>query len=258
MAYLKLRGARKAKKRKDEETTKTLAEQDAFQQQGKKLVDEVMSHPYFIFGSVAAVLAVVFLGMFISSQVKASSDKKSASYAAALEVFDSETGENSQFKTETEKYDKAIALFSDVIKEQGGTVNEVSALLYIGKAHYAKNECDKAVESFKKVRSSGKLDENLLFGAYEGEAYCYYDKGEYEKAVSVWKEWLDRTTPIYKDYTLYYIGLSLEKMGKNDEAVTYFKRIRDEYPDSRSIIEKIIDKLPAEKIELPKKPDVQG
>ena len=257
MAYLKLRGARKAKKRKEEET-KNIAEQDAFQQQGKRLVDEVMSHPYFIFGSVGVVLAVVFLGMFISSQVKASSDKKAVSYAEALEVFDSETGENSKFKTETEKYDKAISLFNDVIKEQSGSINEVSALLYIGKAYYAKNDCDKAVESFKKVRSSGKLDENLLFGAYEGEAYCYFDKGDYEKAISVWKEWLDRTTPIYKDYSLYYIGLSLEKMGKNDEAVTYFKRIKDEYPTNRAVIDKIIDKLPAEKIELPKKPDVQG
>ncbi len=257
MAYLKLRGARKAKKRKEEET-KNPAEQDAFQQQGKRLVDEVMSHPYFILGSVAVILAVVFLGMFISSQVKASSDKKAASYAEAIEVFDSETGENSKFKTEAEKYDKAIALFNDVIKEQSGSINEVSALLYIGKAYYAKKDCDKAVESFKKVRSSGRLEENLLFGAYEGEAYCHYDKGDYEKAVSVWKEWLDRTTPIYKDYALYYIGLSLEKMGKSEEALTYYKRIRDEYPASRSVIDKIIDKIPAEKIELPKKPDVQG
>ncbi|HNW82054.1 MAG TPA: tetratricopeptide repeat protein [bacterium] len=256
MAYLKLRGARKAKKRKEEET-KSLAEQDAFQEQGKKMVDRLMSHPYFILGTVALVLSIVFLGMFISSRVKANSDEKSASYAAAVEVFESETGESSEFKTETEKYDKAISLFNSIIEDQKGSTNAVSAMMYVGKAYYAKNQCDKAIESFKNVRTSGKLEENLLFGAYEGEAYCYFDKGDFEKAIGIWKEWLDKTTPLYKDNALYYIGVSLEKLGKKDEALTYFKRIRDEYPKSM-IIGKIIDKIPAEKIELPKKQDVQG
>ena len=256
MAYLKLRGARKAKKRKEEET-KNLAEHDAFQEQGTKLVDRLMSHPYFILGTVAIVLALVFMGMFISSKVKANSDKKAAFYADAVEVFESGTGEGSEFKTETEKYDKAISLFNSIIEEQKGSANAVSAMLYLGKAYYAKNECDKAVESFKNVRQAGKLEENLLFGAYEGEAYCYFDKGDFDKAIGIWKEWLERTTPIYKDYALYYIGISLEKLGKKDESIQYFKRIRDEYPKSM-VYGKIIDRLPAEKIELPKKQDVQG
>jgi tetratricopeptide (TPR) repeat protein len=257
MSYLKLRGARKAKKRKEEGATTNIAEQDAFQEQGKRMVDRLMSHPYFILGTVALILAVVFLGMFISSRVKANSDEKSATYAAAVEVFESEVGETSEFKTETEKYDKAISLFNTIIENQKGSTNAVSAMMYVGKAYYAKNECDKAIEAFKNVKNSGKLEENLLFGAYEGEAYCYFDKGDLEKAIGIWKEWLDRSTPLYKDYALYYIGISLEKLGKKDESVTYFKRIKDEYPKSM-IIGKIIDKIPAEKIELPKKQDVQG
>jgi len=256
MSYLKLRGARKAKKRKEDEKS-NIAEQDAFQQQGKRVIDQLMSHPYFILGTVAVILAVVFLGMFISSRVKAGSDDYTLAFSEAVKVFESEVGENSEFKTDAEKYDKAIQLLSGVVENQKGSLNAVASQVYIGKAYYAKNDCVKAVESFKKVKESGKLEENLLFGAYEGEAYCYFDKGEFDKAIDVWKEWLDKSTPLYKDYALYYIGLSYEKSGKVQESVTYYKRIKDEYPQS-SIIGKIIDKLPAEKIELPKKQEVKG
>lgn len=255
MAYLKLRGARKAKKRKEDEKN-NIAEQDAFQEQGKKMIDQLSSHPYFILGTVAAILVIVFIGLFISSKIKDNKDEKASAYASALEVFDSEVGENSEFKTDAQKYDKAIQLFNAVIEEQKGSFNAAASLLYVGKAHYAKNECDKAVESFNKVKGSGKLDEDLLFGAYEGEAFCYFDKGDYEKAISIWKEWLDKTTPLYKDYALYYIGLSYEKSGKPEEALTYFKRIKAEYPESKAVNAKITDKVPVEKIELPKKQDV--
>lgn len=256
MAYLKLRGARKAKKNKENEKT-NIAEQDAFQQQGTRVIDQLMSHPYFILGTVAAILAVVFLGIFISSRVKAGSDDYALAYSEAVKVFESEAGENSEFKTDVEKYDKAIQLFGGVVENQKGSLNAVASQIYIGKAYYAKNDCTKAVESFKKAKESGKLDEDLLFGAYEGEAYCHFDKGEFDKAIVVWKEWLEKSTPLYKDYALYYIGLSYEKSGKAEDSVTYFKRIKDEYPKS-SIIGKIIDKLPVEKIELPKKQEVKG
>jgi len=242
MAYSKLRGAKK-RKNKEEETANIL-EQDAFQEQGKKVIDQLLAHPYFIFGTVAAIIVVVIIGLGISSKVKDGSNELSYSFAQAIDKFEERVDS-------PDKYKESIKLFEDVIKTQSG-VNVQLSYVYVGKAHYKLKEFGKAVDAFKKARAMNNIDANLLFTAYEGEALCYLDRKEFDKAITLWKEWLNKPADIYKDHALYYIGYSLEKSGKEKEALVYFKRLKDEFPKSM-LIAKVIDKLPAEKIELPKK-----
>ena len=250
MAYSKLRGARKPKKK--DENSVNIAEHDAFQEQGMKLIDKLLAHPYFILGSVAAIIGIVVIATLISSAVKSKSDKLAFDYASAVETFESESGESTEFDNDIQKYTKAISQFEKVMSEQSGSFNAAASMVYVGKAHQRMNNCEKAVEYFKKARSSGKLAEELLFGVYEGEAICHFDKKEFKKTAEIWKEWLNRKTDIYKDHALYYIGLSYEKSGKDDEALSYYKRLKDEHPDSLLIV-KINDKVPAQ-IETAPKP----
>ena len=233
MAYSKLRGARKNKKDKKEEEA-NIAEQDAFQEQGQKVVDQLLAHPYFISGTVFAIIAVVIIGLIISSKIKGGNDELAYEFSNSIAMFDNkEEGED--------KYKKSIELFSKIIETQAGSI----------KAHFNLKEFDKAIEAFKKAKTMAELDEKLIFSAYEGEALCYLEKKEFDKAIELWKEWLNKTSDFYKDYALYYIGFSLEKSGKKKDALVYYKRLKDEFPKS-TLITKIIDKLPAEKIELPK------
>ncbi|MBP5406442.1 tetratricopeptide repeat protein [bacterium] len=236
---LKLRGARKIKK-KEVEAAANIVENDAFQEQGKKVV---LEHPYFIFGCVGAILIVVVAAMLISSAVKSSSDAKSLEYANAvqsLQKAEEETPENAKAA-----YENAISAFDKVIKNQSGSINAAASMVYSGRIYKENiNNCDKAVDLFKQARNSGKLDTDLRFVAYEGEAMCYFDKGDFEKAASLWKEWLNQKTDIYKDYALYYTAMSLEKSGKNEDAAVYYNRIKNEYPKS-ILIAKIVGKVTA-------------
>lgn len=232
MAYSKLRGARKPKKK--EENALNIAEHDAFQEQGMKIVDKVLAHPYFILGTVAAIILTVAVAMLISSSVKSSRDKLAFEYASAVELVES-GGEK----------EKVIEAFSKVISNQEGSFNAAASMVYVGKTYQSMNNCDKAIEYFTKAEKSGKLSDNLLFGVYEGKAFCYFDAQDFEKAAGIWKEWLNKKTDIYKDQALYYIGLSYEKSGKPAEAVPFYKRIRTEYPNS-ALLAKIVDKIPSE------------
>ena len=242
MAYSKLRGARK---RKNKEEENKIAEHDAFQEQGKKVVDQLLAHPYFIFGTVAAVVVVVIVGLVISSKVKESTNELSYAFAQAVEKFDDRD-------ESADKYRESIKLFEEITKTQAG-VNVQTSYVYIGKAHYHLKEFAKAAEAFKKARAMNDLDPELLFTAYEGEALCYLDRKEFDKAIELWKEWLNKPFDIYKDHALY----SLEKSGKEKDALVYFKRLKDEFPKSM-LVSKVIDKLPAEKIELPKKTEKES
>lgn len=247
MAYSKLRGARK-KKNKEDETSK-FAEHDAFQEQGIKVIDKLLAHPYFVFGTVAAIIVVVIAGLAISSTIKENNDKLSYAFSQAVDKYDDRDDS-------PDKYRDSIKLFEDITKTQSG-VNAQIAYVYIGKAHYHLKEFGKAVEAFKKARVANDLDDSLLFTAYEGEALCYLDRKEFDKAVELWKEWLNKSVNIYKDHALHYIGYSLEKSGKEKEALDYYKRLKDEFPKSM-LVGKIIDKLPAEKIELPEETEKES
>jgi len=245
MAYSKLRGARKTKKKDDEKAK--LLEQDAFQEQGKKLFDKVMAHPYFIIGTVASTIALVFLYTLISDVFKNREDKLALEYSNAVKVYSTPAEESDEFSSNAEKLRKSIELFEKVAKNQKGSFNAAAAYIYIGKANYQLNDFGKAREAFEKARKSSSLKGEIAFGAYEGEALVYFDNKEYDKAIEIWKKWLDRKTAFYKDHALYYIGISLEKAGRKDEAAAYFKRLKDEYPES-TLTPKIADKIGGENI----------
>ena len=224
---LKLRGARKAKK-KEIETAANIVENDAFQEQGKKVV---LEHPYFIFGCVGAIVLVVIVAMLVSSAVKSGSDAKSLEYAQALELLDKaddDTSENAKAS-----YEKALAAFDKVIKNQSGSINAAASTVYSGRIYKeTMNNCDKAVDFFTQAKTNSKLTADLRFAAFEGEAMCYFDKGDFEKAAGIWKSWLDQKTDVYKDYALYYTGMTYEKLGKSSDAAVYYNRLKDEYPKS--------------------------
>ena len=247
MAYSKLRGARKTKK-KDDEKSKLLAE-DAFQEHGKKLVDRLLDQPYFVLGSVGLVILLVIIFTFISGLVQSRNDRLSLEYSNALEVYTTRVEESPEFNTEAEKLRKSVELFENIVKNQRSNINAAASYLYMGKAYYRLNDFGKAREAFQKARKSNVLGEELSFGAYEGEALTYYDNNEYEKAAAIWKKWLAKRTDFYKDHALYYIGKSLAKAGRKDDSIAYFKRLRNEYPQS-SLTPKIIDKIPAKEKEL--------
>lgn len=245
MAYSRLRGARKFKKKEDETTQANLEAQDAFQEQGKKLVDRIMTHPYFVWGTVALIIVIIAASMGVSSIVKKGRDADANEYAEAVKIIESKSGESAEYADEAQKMDKALKAFEKVIENQSGSVSAASAMVYAGKAYQAKNDCDKAVEFYKKAINTKKLSADILFLAYEGEAFCKFDKGDYDGAIAIWKGWLDVKSPIYKDYALYYIGMSYEKLGKTDEAAVHYKRLKEEQPASL-LIAKIAGKLPKE------------
>ena len=157
MAYSRLRGARKFKKKEDETTQANLEAQDAFQERGKKLVDRIMTHPYFVWGTVALIIVIIAASMGVSSIVKKGRDADANEYAEAVKIIESKSGESAEYADEAQKMDKALKAFEKVIENQSGSVSAASAMVYAGKAYQAKNDCDTQESSptpqFKSIKS---------------------------------------------------------------------------------------------------------
>ncbi len=251
MAYSKLRGARKIKPKKQETQEDTTSTQepseDAFQIGGKKLLDEIVEHPYFIIGSIVGVIVIVSVILFASRSMQEAKGDSSILFSNAMKTWYETTGENGTFKDEREKFLKAKEDFEKAESDlKGSTMGDVSSF-FIAKAHYRLKEYGKAADIFRSVQKSSNIAGEMKFGAYEGEAFCFFDRNDYEKAISVWNRYLKEVSgDVYKDYALYYIGLSYEKEGKKERAVEYFQKLTKEYPKSLLTFQ-VKQKLPQKK-----------
>lgn len=246
MVYSRLRGARKAKPQKNEEKA-NVAANDAFQEQGKRLFDELIAHPYFIIGTVGAVIALVVVLVFTMKYLKDVKSQETVVFNEAVKVWDAKVGDSGEFKSESEKMKKVIEKFTEPSTKLKDSFMGVVSDFYLAKANYRLNNYDQAIALFKKVQDSSKIKENIKFGAYEGEAFCYIDRGELEKAVETWTKYLDKvSSPVYKDNAMYYIAETYEKMNKKDKATEYYKKLKAEFPQS-TLAAKTADKLPEEK-----------
>lgn len=247
MAYSKIRGPKKKKKSDGKE--QNLAK-DAFQSEGRRFFDKLLEHPMFIVGTVAAIIIVVFLSIFISNHIEKANNEKADIFAEALDTWSASAGEapDAEYSSEHERLKNVIKKFSTVKKKLSGTVYAKTSDMFIGKAHYLLNEYGKAIDHFKKMQGKQGLSEELKFGAYEGEAFCYFDRKEYTEAISVWDRYLSSTdSELYKDYAMYYTAQAYEKSGERKKSVFYYKKLKEDYPDS-SLAMKIQHKIPEDEV----------
>ena len=88
------------------------------------------------------------------------------------------------------------------------------------------DEYQKAIDIYEKL-----LEENpfLNYANYH-LGWIHYQQAEYQNAID---RFLIYLKPGFKsDFVYYYLGLSYDKMGENEQAKYYFQLILDEFPDS--------------------------
>lgn len=244
MSYLKSRGFRPAKNEPEE---KNIAEKDAFQEQGQRLIDRLASHPYFIIGTVAAVIVTVVVAILVADKVAESRSAKARSFVDAMALWEGKNADGSAAKDEPARLKEALAKFAEAEKTLQGSFMGDTAAFYQAKIHYRLKEFDSAIKIFQRLQDSSKIPPEIRFGAYEGEAYCHLDRDDATSAVAVWERYYAlKNASLYRDFALYYIGTAYEKMNDAAKAVEYFKRLKAEYPES-PLVSKVADRLPEDR-----------
>lgn len=241
MSYLKSRGF---KPRKPEKEEKQVTGTDAFQEQGRRLVDRIASHPYFTIGTVLLVIAIVLLSIFLSTWIHEKRNAKAAVFAEAMTLWekaskeDASGGSTTYLKQAMEKFDAASQSASDSF------LGDIS-LFYKAKVHYRLKEFDTAISLFKRLQMSSRIPEEIRFGAYEGEAYCHLDRGDPAEAAKVWERYAALPHVLYKDFAFYYAGLMYERLNDVGKAREYFQKLKSEFPQS-PLVSRIAERIPDE------------
>ena len=118
----------------------------------------------------------------------------------------------------------------DVIEEHSGTPSANLANYYAGTAYLHLKDYKKAIEHLSKFKSDDEVLAPLAKGNI-GDAFAQLNQSEdaldyYEQAAELRNN--EYTTPMY----LYKAGVIALELGKADKALTYFNRIKEEFPSS--------------------------
>lgn len=121
--------------------------------------------------------------------------------------------------------------FLDIIEEYSGTKAANMASYSAGMAYLNMKQYQEAIRHLEQFSSDDAILGSLAKGGI-GDAFMQLDQSGdaleyYEKALNHSNN--DFTTPKY----LYKAGLTALELGQKDKALGYFRRIKDEYPDSQ-------------------------
>ena len=121
--------------------------------------------------------------------------------------------------------------FLDIIENYDNTPSSNLAVFSIGMSYLNLNKYDKVIEYLKDFESQDILLSSIVQGVL-GDAYLQLGDQKsalqsYEKATSLNEN--NFTTPKY----LYKAGLLSISLGKNKAASKYFKKIKNDFPDSK-------------------------
>lgn len=185
-------------------------------EQNKKLVLTVLA-------GIVLLLAALMIYKFFIKEPK-EQNAKAAIYKAEQQF------ERDSFALALENPGGGFDGLLDVIDKYGGTKTANLAKLYAGISYLNLGRFDDAISYLESHSGAGDYSPILKNGNL-GDAYS--EKGEFETAASFYQK---ATTAgedaLMTPYYLYKLGLLSKRNGNTSNALSAFKRIKDDYPNS--------------------------
>ncbi len=218
--------AKEIKKENAQNVAEAVSKTDLFFQENKKT----------IIIAVAAVI-VVALGIFLYQKFVAM-PKKAEAYA---QLYPAETLFQDQNFEQALNGDGNVLGFAQVIDEYGAKAGK-AVYLYAGVCELQLGNYENALNYLKKY--SGK--EQILAAralACMGDAYVGLE--QYDKALAYFLKAAKKSDDLFAADYLLKAGVVAEELGKTEEALGYYKQIKEQYPDSSVEYEKYISRIEA-------------
>jgi tetratricopeptide (TPR) repeat protein len=236
MATYKKRGGKPRGKDKDqlEELESTTAEVFSSLDEGASKTEEwVAKNQKFIVGFIAAISLVVLAYLAYSQFIQKPKEKEASNelyfaqqyFEKALNTADSDSLYNLALTGAEGKYG-----LLDIIDKYSGTDAANIAHYSAGMAYLNTGQYDKAIEYLQEFSSDDAMMGPISKGAI-GDSFMQLDQPEvaleyYEKAIALQTN--DFTTPLY----LMKAGTAAKVIGDYEKALSFFKRIKEEFPKS--------------------------
>lgn len=222
---------------------------DAVLEGATSAFDWILARKNLVLGAIAAVLAVVAIATFSSSQAAAERREIGSGLSSAVALASRPVAEKGEadktFPTKEAKQQATKDALEGVVKQHAGSDAALTAALGLARTAAEAGKYDDAItgyESYLKTAGNGGM---ALFAA-EGLGYAHEGKGELDKAQAAFDKLAELGAP---GRAAYHKARLLEKQGKKDDARKAYEAVVTGYEkeivasDARARLE-LID-LPA-------------
>lgn len=163
---------------------------------------------YFISGLIAVILILAAFFNHRNSQLTAAN----TIYQEGVEL------------SEQKEFDKAIDKFLLLQKQYPDQDISKISYYYLSSIYFEQDNFDKSLENANQFLTKKINEPNLIDAAYMIITLNYFNKQQWQRAIDTASKIQNKESPYYHDIN-FIKGLSLEKLGKNDEASVIYRDI---------------------------------
>ncbi|MBN1896014.1 tetratricopeptide repeat protein [bacterium] len=206
--------------------TKREIQEDSFVTTYLKIQKLFQKYERQCYYGLAALAAVIVIGIMMINSRKQSEKKAAADLAQAEQYY------------YMEAWDSAVPELEKIVDRFGGTRAAVQASFFLGNIYYFRDSCDLAVRYYEKALD--KVSNNTLFetGSLTGIGACLENQGRFEEAAERYRQAADKYSDFFSaPYTLLDAGRNYLSAGRRDKAEEVYRKIMDEYPKSGAVEE---------------------
>jgi tetratricopeptide (TPR) repeat protein len=143
-----------------------------------------------------------------------------------------------KYQTAMEGKDAAAAIdavredFEAILASYGGTpAGRLGGVIY-GNICVAAKSYDDAIVQYKKALAHFGKESSLGDVILNGLAAAYQQKGDYNQAISYYKQMAEGTGTVLKDAALFNLGRLYGQLGQSEESRKIYARLGTEFPES--------------------------
>lgn len=211
--------------------------EDEFRSFVSRAADKLQENPSLVVGVIVGILAVILLGVGVTSFLEAREEKANNLLSEALDIYRAPIVETDakpddpdepSFSNEEERRVRAKEALAKV---GAGPASEV-AELYLAEIALAEGDTESARKAWEKFLANND-DHILSLSVRLNLIQLDRDSGQEAEVVELLERELassKKTMP--EDVILYELAVTKEALDQPDEAVDLYQRILDEYPES--------------------------
>ncbi len=178
---------------------------------------------FSVAGIVVALAAYFSVNAVISMRGRDAEQAFGKVYIAYRRVLDQDR------ENQREELLDLVASFQVVIDEHPGTVAASKAAYFAGNINYEAGQYREALEYYRAGAAPGKKNYSVLL-CMQGEATCYEQLEEYEKAVEVYLTILEKFSESFLVPEIHYsLGRLYEELDKAEEAEAAYELVVSKY-----------------------------
>jgi tetratricopeptide (TPR) repeat protein len=118
-----------------------------------------------------------------------------------------------------------------IINKYGSTPAGNKAKMYAGMSYLKKGDFDNAIKYLEQFNGENTPVAYTVYGSI-GDAYM--EKGDIEKGISYYKKAIDANNEAISPIYLYRAAKASQLANKTEEAISYYKQLKNEYPFSQN------------------------